>query len=163
MFAKLFRSHRSNPVNLPKADLSSLDDGLANLRDTAAEVTRAATSAARLLEDEHKRTKACFIALNSASDSICILDTHGCIYFCNDQFMDTNNITHYEEVVGEHILKVLPNISNFEAIWQSCQQNHTETILCPDTKSTLTIVPMMNGAPQPIYYICTFKADGKYR
>lgn len=157
MLAKLFGPRPSCPVAYPKVDLSSLEQGLASLQSTAADVTRAAANAAKMLEEEHLRTKACFMALNSASDAICILDHSGHIYFCNDQFLTNNSISHYNDVVGVHILKILPQIPNFDQVWESCRSNHTEVIQCPNSNIKLTIVPMMNGAPKPIYYACTFK------
>jgi PAS domain-containing protein len=163
MLARLFPPKRSAQCNNSRADLSTIDIGLANLRSTTAEVVRAAAGAAQLLEEEHRRTKACFIALNSASDSICILDHKACIYFCNDQFLLSNGIDRYEDVIGLHILDVLPNIPEFDRVWESCQSNHTEIVQCPTSSMKLTVVPMMNGAPRPIYYICTFKLSDKYK
>ena len=159
MLANWFGRRLVPPFTPTKRDLSSLERGLDDLRKTTAEVTEAAILAAKMLDDEHRRIKACFIALNSASDAICILDHAGQIYFCNDQFLQNNNIDEYDDVVGVHIHDVLPNIPDFQRVWESCQSNHTEIIKCPDTNLMMTIVPMMNGAPKPIYYACTFKMD----
>lgn len=159
MIAKLFRAQLAPVVDQSRSiDLAKLDDGLNELKRTTAEVSKAAANASILLQEEHKRTKACFIALNSASDGIVILDRAGHIFFCNDQFMQANNIAHHNEVVGKHILDVFPNFPNFEHVWQSCKDNNTEVVYCPGTKLKLTIVPMMNGAPEPVYHVCTFKS-----
>lgn len=157
MFAHLWRRAPACPINLQRADLSSLDDSLSNLRRTAAEVTQAAASAAVMLEQEHQRTKACFIAMNAASDAILILDRDGNIFFCNDQFMNDHGIDHYNDVVGLHVTQILPEFPEFDRVWQSVRNNHTEVVVCPETSRVMTIVPMMNGEPKPIYYACTIK------
>lgn len=161
MLAKMFGVRPACPTTsktAPTIDTTKLDEGLTRLRETAAEVSKAAADAAVQLKEEHRRTKACFVALNSASDSIVILDKHGCIFFCNDQFLKTHGIADYKDVVGLHILAVIPTIADFDRVWASCQNNNTEVIKCPTSNVRLTIVPMMNGAPKPIYYACTFKA-----
>lgn len=161
MLSRLLRIHTActpAPVT-PNEDLARLDASLDQLRKTAIEVSNAAIDATKALEEEHSRTKACFLALNSASDGIVILDDKANIYFCNDEFLDQNNIDHYKNVLGLHVTEVLPHIPKFSTVWKNVRQNKTQTIKCPESETVLTIVPMMNGEPQPIYYVCTFKSQ----
>lgn len=117
------------------------------------------------LREKQKRTKACFTALNSASEPIAILDDHGRVFFCNDQFVDTFDLVSYEEATGKKLQDVIACIKDFNVMWDQVQLNkpwHFQCYheSCSDqcSKNTnLTIIPMMNGAPKPVYYICTFK------
>lgn len=108
------------------------------------------------IHEKHKRTKACFNALNSASDIIFIIDNKQKIFFCNDMFVDVFDIEDYNDVVNKPILEVLPQINKFDVLWKTVKKNKTweDTF---GTEHKLTIIPMMNGAPEPIYYVCTLK------
>lgn len=122
------------------------------------------------------RTRACFTALNSASDSIVIIDSKQRIYFSNDKFLETFNIDDYHLVTNKRLCDVLPDIPSYEQMWETVQRNQTWSIACPLISEsdpecprscppkqcpihnmTLTVLPMKNGQPKPIYYICTFK------
>jgi PAS domain S-box-containing protein len=113
--------------------------------------------------ERHRRTKACFTALNSASDIIFILDKSARIFFCNDRFVDEFHVGTYEDVVNRKIKDVLRDIQNYDEMWDTVSNNEVWEGLCCD-RFKLTVLPMMNGAPQPIYYICTLKKmmDDKY-
>lgn len=106
--------------------------------------------------ERQRRTRACFTALNSASDKIFILDTQGRVFFCNDKFTIEFNVDSYEKVVGKHIWEILP-MDNYTEMWSTVTDNEVWEGLCCN-KYKLTVLPMMNGAPHPIYYICTLKS-----
>lgn len=103
-----------------------------------------------------KREKACFQALNSASDAIVILDNKADIFFCNDQFIETFNLKSYDSVVNKYITDVI-DIPLFDQMWDTVQQNETWSVKCTQIQRMLAVVPMMNGQPKPIFHICTFK------
>lgn len=106
--------------------------------------------------ERQRRTRACFTALNSASDKIFILDSHGRIFFCNDKFTVAFGVDSYEDVVGKKISQILP-MDNYEEMWSTVNDNEVwEGLFC--NKYKLTVLPMMNGAPHPIHYICTLKS-----
>jgi PAS domain S-box-containing protein len=105
-----------------------------------------------------KREKACFTALNSASDAIAILDGEARVFFSNDQFLRIFNIDSYQNIVGRHITDVINMCDDYDSVWNRVRQNNTWYTTVPNTNLVVTIVPVMNGQPHPIYYICTFKA-----
>lgn len=111
------------------------------------------------IREKQRRTKACFQALNSASDMIAIVDTNFRIFFCNDKFLDQLHIVDYKDVVGERLDDITPHIKEFDDMWKTVQTNQTWQGICGDYR--LNVLPMMNGAPKPIYYVCTFKTDSK--
>lgn len=114
----------------------------------------------RDVTDSHlrsKREKACFQALNSASDAILILDSKANIFFCNDQFIETFGLNSYQDIIDKHIIRVLPDIPNFDKLWAEIRQNKQLIIEYPSINQTLSIIPMMNSQSYPVYYVCTFK------
>ena len=106
--------------------------------------------------ERNRRTKACFEALNSASDIIFIADKKGDLFFCNDKFLEHFNIAKYDDVVGRIITDVIPNIDDYDQIWYTISQNKT-WYGHYNAHYRMTIVPVMNGAPAPIYYVYTIK------
>lgn len=107
------------------------------------------------IREKQQRTKACFQALNSASDMIVIADTCRRIFFCNDKFVERLNLKSYNSVVGERMEDVVPTISDVECMWNTVESNGAWQGTCGEF--TLNILPVMNGAPKPIYYVCTLK------
>ena len=108
------------------------------------------------IREKQKRTKACFNALNSASDIIFIVDDDQNIFFCNDQFVEVFDFGHYDNVVGKSLKSCLSSIQDYDTMWNTISGNITwEDVY--DINYKLTIIPMMNGAPEPIYYVCTLK------
>lgn len=105
------------------------------------------------IREKQRRTKACFHALNSASDVIAIVDSRCNIFFCNDRFIEAFDAVDYNNCVGKPLESVVGSID--PEMWASAQQNKTWS--GPFNKYTLTVLPMMNGEPKPIYYVCTFK------
>lgn len=107
--------------------------------------------------EKQRRTRACFTALNSASDAIIIIDAEHTIFFCNDEFLRRFDLGDYHNVVGRNIVDVCKSFPDSAEIWEYVKQNQTWYQACPSTNQTLTIVPVMNGVDTPIYYICTIK------
>lgn len=111
--------------------------------------------------EKQRRMKAAFIALNSVSDIIVILDYRGNIFFCNDTFLITFNENSYEEVVGKHICDII-TIDEFENMWNVISHNGKWDGTCTsdsfyNSEHDLHVTPMMNGVTYPIYYICTLR------
>lgn len=139
------------------------------------------------LYKQSQRENACFQALNSASDAIAIIDKKSHIFFCNDQFINLFKFKQYHNIINQPLNEILPNFPVFDKMWETIQQNKSWSIYCPQhllnvkcsscnvtecpherscnkTKCPLyqmhvNIMPMMNGQPKPIYYICTFKTN----
>ena len=107
------------------------------------------------LISENKRNKACFTALNAASDIIFIVDRHERIYFCNDGFVDCFGYASYEDVVGLPIFDIIEGVDS-KKIWKKLRQNKPTTITYKELYS-LSMIPMMNGEPEPLYFIGTMK------
>ena len=114
--------------------------------------------------EKQRRMNAAFVALNSASDNIIILDFRGNVYFCNDIFLQTFKINSYDEIVGHHITTIL-HIDDFDNLWKAVTENHHWDGVCMpngdicELRHNLHITPMMNGLPYPIYYVCTLKLN----
>ena len=104
--------------------------------------------------ERQSRIKACFSAINSASDIIFILDNTGNIFFVNDMFIDEFALESYEQAVGKHVTETL-DIPRFNTIWKKVSTNKTWEGTYKE--APMSIIPMMNGAEYPVYYICTIK------
>lgn len=108
------------------------------------------------LRNRERRMKACFIALNSASDPIVILDGAGRIYFCNDRFSKIMGTRDYNDLVGKHLDDVIPDFVDYKNVWSIVSENKIwEGEM--NKAFNVSILPVMNGVPDPIYYICTLK------
>lgn len=114
--------------------------------------------------ESQQKNSACTTALNSASDNIVILDKHLKIMFCNNAFIKAFGYNETDELLGKHINIIQsPKTSEdfVENMWESLKQN-IPWIGCmfkrhndgSDLKCRLTIIPIMNGLPEPIHYIC---------
>lgn len=108
------------------------------------------------LTERNKRMKACFHALNSASDIIFIVDQHGKIFFCNDPFLSAFAIPSYNDVVDKPIDRVLPDLGEYTNMWEVIRANKVWEGSYRNLYRA-TVLPMMNGMPKPIYYVCTLK------
>ena len=108
--------------------------------------------------EKQRRTKACFHALNSASDGIVIIDSKANIIFSNDQFNHRFDIHDYQSVLNKKLINVLPWLSKYDSLWQHARNNNSIKIATEEAGDIL-VMPMMNGLPKPIYFICTFKND----
>jgi PAS domain-containing protein len=160
MFQFLRKGLPSVKEHKSEFNLRDLDLSFNKLRETAVEVSRAAASAAHVLEHEQRRTKACFTALNSASDIIFIVDNDQKIFFVNDQFVEKFNLHAYDSAVDRDLNDVLPDIDNYDYMWERIRKNKSWEDGFRGTHK-LTIIPMMNGKVEPIFYICTIKPTHK--
>lgn len=110
---------------------------------------------------EAQKNKACFTALNSASDSIALLDKHHQITFFNDAF--TVNFPTIEN--GKKLSDIYTSVDKQYEINKWIQLEKCETwiqeltciindkmIICEEE-----IIPIMNGTTIPIYYICLLR------
>jgi len=108
------------------------------------------------LVEKQRRTKACFHALNSASDGIVIIDAKARIVFSNDEFNRRFGINDYEKILNKKMIDVLPWLTKYDDIWQHARNNNSIKIATEEAGDIL-VMPMVNGLPKPIYFICTFK------
>jgi transcriptional regulator with PAS, ATPase and Fis domain len=138
-----------------KLDETALEESFQKFRNTTNEITSAAQGAAEVLGEQLQRIKACFQALNSASDCIVILNNVGEIYFCNDSFVDTFKVNNYKDTVGKNLRDIV-DVPSYTEMWQSVSNNKSWYGECCK-RFTIAAVPMMNGQPHPLYIICTFK------
>lgn len=113
--------------------------------------------------EKHRRMKACFTALNSASDMIVIVDSSLRVFFCNDKFMEYFKIEDYNNSVGERVVDMIEGLPELTHMISHIENNHIWERRY-DGRFKLTVMPMMNGVPKPIYYVFTFKeiTDDKY-
>lgn len=108
------------------------------------------------LLERQRRTKACFHAMNTASEGIVIIDSKARIIFSNDEFNRKFGIKDYESILNERLVDVLPWLTKYDDVWQHARMNKSIKIATEESGDIL-VVPMMNGLPKPIYFICTFK------
>jgi PAS domain-containing protein len=113
------------------------------------------------------KNKACYTALNSASDIIIICDKVGKITFCNDSFLTTFGFDDFNEIQDNTLSiicsgKMPPGF--FQDMWQTIKMNKpwSGTIVnkCKNNNFIncfVNVLPVMNGDPEPIYYICMMK------
>lgn len=108
------------------------------------------------IAEKNKRTKACFHALNAASDVIFIIDGNGKMYFCNDPFLQAFNLASYEGVIGKPVDQILPDLGQYTDMWERTRSNRIWEGRYRENYNA-TVLPVMNGLPKPIYYVCTLK------
>ena len=106
--------------------------------------------------EKQRRNKACFHAMNSVSDGIVIIDSKARIVFSNDEFNRRFGINDYEKILNKKMIDVLPWLTKYDDIWQHARNNNSIKIATEEAGDIL-VMPMMNGLPKPIYFICTFK------
>lgn len=155
MIAKFFSRKSEEFTSRKPIDFDKVHDSFNLLKQTALEVAHTASTTASVLEKEQRRTRACFTALNSASDIIFIVDNDRKLYFVNDTFLEVFSFQHHDDVVGRELNDVLPDVDNYDLLWQRVTKNKTWEDVFRTYK--FTIMPMMNGHSEPIYYICTMK------
>lgn len=106
-----------------------------------------------------RRQRACFLALNSISDGIVILDKNENIFFANDTFLAAfvAKWSKMDEVVGKKIPDIINDFCSYPNMWETIKQNKSWSN-DENKKYKVFAVPMMNGLPEPVFYICTFKS-----
>jgi hemerythrin len=105
-------------------------------------------------------------ALNGSSDPLMIFNNDH-IFFVNEAFCNIFRCP-MDEIIGTSIMSLsvetLSDVDHFEDMWNVITQNkkwngknnfRTKDTLIPNLE--LTIIPIMNGKPRPIYYIAIFK------
>lgn len=117
------------------------------------------------IKEKRKRIKACFNALNASNDVIVITDYHNKIFFCNDKFLNKFGFNSFEEVMDRSLdIISTPNHPHFYQ--DACNKKNTSTwVGSTDNRKqngeivhcSVTVLPVMNGVPYPIYYIYTLK------
>lgn len=111
--------------------------------------------------EKQRRMNAAFIALNSISDIIVILDFRGHIFFCNDAFLKKFGVANYDAIVGNHICSVVDITQHrYNEIWNIVSNNQEFEDVCTGAgleDMHVKITPMMNGVNYPVYYICTYR------
>lgn len=158
MWQSFFRADRRTIANIPatKTDLSELERSSSLLRQTATDVAEEALKTSKSIEEQAQRINACFSALNEASDMITILDASRRIYFCNTQFAKIFGNGDYHSIISKRLCEVVPHINRCVELWQTVAGNNVwlDEYM---TNYKITVIPMMNGKPYPVYYICTIK------
>lgn len=120
---------------------------------------------------KNSRVKACFNALNAASDVIIICDGDGNIVFCNDKFLQKYGFHDHRDVVGKRMSIISSGKTQkevYEDLWKTIKSGKVwsgvvinRTQKGTEVKCRNTILPVMNGRPNPIYYICTMHDANK--
>ena len=114
------------------------------------------------LEDNRKRVKILYTSFNAASDLIVIFDSLGTIVYANYQFLVYYNYTE-EYLIGKNITEICGNDrESYNNMWNTVIKNKVwEGLLhCKDSDGNdhskqSKILPIMNGVPAPIYYVCS--------
>lgn len=113
------------------------------------------------------KNKAFISAINSASDNIFIIDSEGVVMLCNDSVLKTFGFNNHECIEGKKISIIssgkMPK-EVFKDLWDTVKSNNiwsgiiiNKHMLGHFINCKVTAIPVMNGEPEPIYYICTMK------
>lgn len=116
------------------------------------------------VEDQRKKIKALYSAFNTSSDAIVVSDADGFIVFVNTSFLELYNYT-IESLIGKS-LNILrsPHTSDafLKNMWDTIKSNQywEGKLINKDSNGNefwvlSKILPIMNGKPEPIYYVCT--------
>lgn len=110
---------------------------------------------------EQQKTRACFIALNTSSDAIVILDRDYKVFFANFKFLslfDKKDVIHTigsANYIPVELTSIIENFDEYYHMMISLQQNMVWRS-CWD-RYEIIAMPIMNGTPEPIFHIITFK------
>ncbi len=113
------------------------------------------------------KNKAFIAAINSASDNIFIINPDGVITFCNNTVLKTFGFNVHEDIEGKNISIIssgkMPR-EIFNDLWKTVKDNNIWSGIIVNKHTSgyfinckVTAIPVMNGSPEPIYYICTMK------
>ena len=114
------------------------------------------------LKEKEIQAKSLMSALNTSSDNIFIIDDKGKITFGNDMFLSLFNFGKLESALGTSFRELGLN-QVYDSMFSVLETNRVWSDIVKVKKygtevtGLLTIVPMMNGKPKPIFYICTLK------
>lgn len=120
------------------------------------------------LKNSELRNKACMTALNSASDLLLIIDKLGFITFANEAFAEVFDFENPMDAVNHSLFDILSEnckdyITCDSAILYTIDTHNiwTEDVIVNKNdvllKYSIVIIPVMNGGPKPIYYICKMR------
>lgn len=117
--------------------------------------------------ESERRNRFLTTALNSASDNILLIDDNGVVIFCNDHFLRAFGFTSHSEIEGKPITLISSRLmtrSFFENMWNTIRNNEVWSNVVINrhlggryVKCFVSIIPVMNGKPFPIYYLTTMK------
>lgn len=114
------------------------------------------------LEENRKKVKVLYSAFNAASDLIIIFDGIGTIVYANTQFLGFYDY-HEHELIGKNIIDICGvDKSTYNVMWNTVVKNKVWEggLHCIDSFGNQhlkesKILPIMNGVPLPIYYVCS--------
>lgn len=114
------------------------------------------------LREKDYQTKTLMTALDTSSDSIFIFNDSGNITFCNNTFVSLFKFkdnasaieTPFKDLGLTKIYDSMLTVIRTNKIWSDIIKLEVNDEIIT---GILTIVPMMNGKPKPILYICTLK------
>lgn len=115
------------------------------------------------VKERQKRMKAAYTALNVSSDLISIADKEGSIIFANDKFIEAYGYNSHLDVIGKHMSVIKNGVpkEEYDKLWKHISSNkmwhgvlNNFTQSGQPIKVDTTILPIKNGIPQPIYYVC---------
>lgn len=117
--------------------------------------------------NSERRNRVLTAALNSASDNILLIDDNGVVNFCNDHFLKTFGFSSHSDIEGKPITLISSRLMTrafFEKMWKTIRSNEVWTDVVINrhlagryVKCFVSIIPVMNGKPDPIYYLTTMK------
>lgn len=119
------------------------------------------------LVEAQERASVCSGALNKASDNILIVDSNGMISFSNDALLQTFGFAKHSELERHSLSSLVffeKNQELYENMWNTIRSNHSWVGVMPFShrhgssfQGQMSIIPVMNGHVEPIYYICVIK------
>lgn len=117
--------------------------------------------------ESERRNRFLTAALNSASDNILLIDDNGVVNFCNDHFLKAFGFTSHADIEGKSIATISSGLMThafFEKMWTTIRNNEVWNDVVINkhldgryVKCFVSIIPIMNGRPFPIYYLTTMK------
>jgi PAS domain S-box-containing protein len=151
----------SDLINKKKKDIELTD---ISFHEVYKETRQLASDIIEKLDDQRRKTKALYSAFNSASDAIAVIDSEGYIVYINESFL---NLYKYSinDVLGQNMVMFSSGQTPkqvFKEMWDTIKSNQiwqgeiSNRDSCGnDIKVISKILPIMNGKPEPIYYVCT--------
>ena len=117
--------------------------------------------------ESERRNQFLTAALNSASDNILLISNEGIVNFCNDHFLGAFGFNSHQEIEGKSIDIISSKLMTsafFEKMWSTIKKNElwSGVVINKHTdgryiKCFVSIIPIMNGSPVPLYYLTTMK------
>lgn len=110
---------------------------------------------------EQQKTRACFLALNASSDGIIILDRNEKIFFVNFTFRHIFSQVKNIKYEGMHVCDVIEDFIGCDRKETRRLLKNTQTWKTVWKDYDITVLPIMNGVPDPIFNIISFKSFRK--